>query len=69
MSRQSLGIYLRYKDLEERGIVQSRHQMALLQRKYGFPRPIRLNPKSSIFDEQEILDWIERRRRETGAAA
>jgi hypothetical protein len=50
---------LRYRDLKERGIVDSWAQLANLIRKCGFPAGRMLSPNCRIWDEQdEIEPWL-----------
>jgi predicted DNA-binding transcriptional regulator AlpA len=54
-----LPYYLRYRDLEQRQIVNSRAQLKYLQDNFGFPKPTKLGPRLAGWTEQQILGWLE----------
>ena len=54
--------YVRFVDLQERGIVGSRTQLRRLQDGENFPRGVLLAPNTRAWDEAEILAWLATRR-------
>jgi predicted DNA-binding transcriptional regulator AlpA len=53
---------LKFKDLKERQIVNSRMTLARWMQSQGFPQPIHLGPNSRAWDEAEIEAWLKGRR-------
>lgn len=54
---------LRFEDLKRRGIVRNWPQLGRLIRDHGFPSGWLLTPNARVWDEPEIEDWLEKRRR------
>lgn len=54
---------LRFVDLQERRIVANRTQLSRLIANSGFPRGFLLSANTRCWDEDEILDWLETRRK------
>jgi predicted DNA-binding transcriptional regulator AlpA len=54
-------ILLRFRQLKERGIVQSWPQLKRLQQLHGFPLGRMLSPNTRGWTEDEIDAWIESR--------
>jgi hypothetical protein len=54
--------YLSFADLDERGIVHNRTQLANLIKKQGFPPGILLSRRTRRWPWSEIQAWIEARR-------
>jgi len=52
---------LRFKDLQERGVVRSREQLKNLQKSYGFPLGRWMSPNTRVWTEGEVIDWLESR--------
>jgi hypothetical protein len=52
---------LRFKDLQERGIVKSREQLRQIQQNYGFPLGRWMTPNTRVWTEAEIAGWLESR--------
>lgn len=52
---------LRFKDLQQRGIVKSRAQLENLKKKYGFPLGRWMSPNCRVWFEDEVVSWIESR--------
>jgi predicted DNA-binding transcriptional regulator AlpA len=48
---------LRFKDLRERGVVNSWPQLKRLQEKHSFPMGRLISPNTRAWDEAEIEDW------------
>ena len=53
---------IRFKDLQERGIVQNWPQLGRLQNDHGFPRGFLLGSATRVFDEDEVNEWLEGRK-------
>ena len=51
-------VQLRFRDLQERGVVDSWPQLKRLQEKYGFPLGRMLAPNTRCWDEAEVDVWI-----------
>jgi hypothetical protein len=49
--------WLRYADLEARGLVNNRTQLKNLQTKYGFPKGRLLGPNTRAWTEEEVTAW------------
>jgi predicted DNA-binding transcriptional regulator AlpA len=56
-----LPTFNRFADLRARKIVNSRAQLENLKRNEGFPPGRLLSPNTRVWDEQEILDWLNSR--------
>lgn len=54
--------FLRYRDLEARGIVKNRMTLKRWMDAQAFPRPYRLGPNSVAWKESEIEEWAQQRR-------
>ena len=52
---------LRFKDLQERGVVNSREQLRLIQQNYGFPLGRWMTPNTRVWTEDEVAHWLESR--------
>jgi hypothetical protein len=51
-------IYLRYRNLVERGLVKSRQELKRLQDGQGFPLGRLLGPNARVWTDEEIMDYI-----------
>jgi len=49
---------IRFRDLQERGVVQNWPQLKRLVDSHGFPSGVYLGPNSRAWFEDEIADWI-----------
>jgi hypothetical protein len=60
----------RFADLRRRGIVSSRSDLLDKQRRYGFPKPIKLSERTAWWPAVEVHRWLEQRAalRDTNAA-
>jgi predicted DNA-binding transcriptional regulator AlpA len=56
---------VRYKYLEEEGIISNRMQLARAIEKYGFPQPLALGENTLAWELSEIEDWRKSRPRRT----
>ena len=54
-------VLLRFRDLKERGIVNTWPQLKRLQELHGFPPGKMLSPNTRAWIESEINAWIESR--------
>jgi predicted DNA-binding transcriptional regulator AlpA len=52
---------LRFRDLQERGIVKSWPQLKRLTEKYGFPKGRMISPNIRTWTEAEVDAWFESR--------
>lgn len=52
---------LKFKDLKERQIVNSRMTLRRWIDEHGFPAPLHLGPNSVAWDEEEIDGWLKSR--------
>ena len=59
--------YLRFRDLEKRGLFNNRTTLKRYIARHGFPRPYRLAGNRSIWREDEINEWLEARRESSSA--
>jgi predicted DNA-binding transcriptional regulator AlpA len=55
--------FLRFKQLQERGIVGDYASLSDLIKRHGFPPGFKLSHKVLIFDQDEVLAWLETKRR------
>jgi predicted DNA-binding transcriptional regulator AlpA len=55
--------FLRFKQLKEMGIVGDYQTLEDLVEKHGMPRGFKLSHKVLLFDEDEVLAWLETKRR------
>lgn len=53
------GQLLRYRDLEERGIVRNRVQLKNLVDRHGFPAGRMAGPNSRVWFAEEVYSWLE----------
>lgn len=53
--------YLRFSDLQERGIVGSRPTLARWVKSNGFPPGKHIGPNTRVWTEAEIQDWLSAR--------
>lgn len=63
--------FVRYKYLEEKGIISNRMQLGRAIEKYGFPKPIALGENTVAWALDEVEDWVKSRPRrapKTGAS-
>jgi predicted DNA-binding transcriptional regulator AlpA len=49
---------LRFRDLQERGVVRSWPQLKHLQQNHGFPIGKMLSANSRVWDEGEVDEWV-----------
>jgi predicted DNA-binding transcriptional regulator AlpA len=62
--------FVRYKYLEENGIISNRMQLARAIERYGFPKPVALGENTLAWPLEEVEAWIAARPRrapKTGA--
>ena len=52
---------LRFKNLQERDFVRSREQLSNLIETCGFPLGRWLSPNTRVWDEAEVLAWLQSR--------
>ena len=52
---------LRFKDLQQRGIVKNREQLENLKKNYGFPLGRWMSPNTRTWTEDEIAEWYQSR--------
>lgn len=57
---------IRFNDLQKAGIVKNRVTLSRWIDKYGFPSGFLIGPNSRGWYEQEIDDWLSRRRKISG---
>ena len=50
-----------YDDLEAKGIVRGRTDLARKQKHHGFPRPIKTGTRQATFLRSEVHDWLRER--------
>jgi predicted DNA-binding transcriptional regulator AlpA len=50
-----------YKDLVSAGLIRSRMDLHLKQRKHGFPKPIKLSTRTAWFPKSEVHRWLKQR--------
>ena len=55
--------FLRFKQLQEMGVASDYAVLYDLIKKHGFPPGFKLSHKVLIFDEDEVLIWLETKRR------
>jgi hypothetical protein len=55
--------FLRFKQLKEMGIVGDYQTLEDFTERQGFPVGFKLSHKVLIFDEDEVLAWVETKRR------
>lgn len=61
---------VRYKYLEDKGIISNRMQLARAIERYGFPKPIALGENTLAWHLEEVENWLKSRSRrspKTGA--
>lgn len=56
---------VRYRYLEEQGIISNRMQLARAIEKYGFPRPIAIGANTLAWEREEVETWLKSRPRRT----
>jgi predicted DNA-binding transcriptional regulator AlpA len=56
-----LPTYVRFRDLQQAGIVNSWEQLSNLIEDYDFPPGILLSPKARAWDIEDIQRWLARR--------
>lgn len=54
--------FVSFRTLKERGVVRSRKTLRRWQRNSGFPDEYEFGPRSNLFDESEINEWIDSQR-------
>jgi len=60
--------YLRFRDLQRRGVVQTRQTLHTWIKHYGFPAGYKIAPNSRVWREDEVEAWIaERAQAQEGA--
>jgi len=62
--------FVRYKYLEEHGIISNRMQLARAIERYGFPKPVALGENTIAWPLEEVEAWLASRPRrmpKTGA--
>lgn len=64
---QDTSVFLRFKDLQARGIVRARSTLTRYQQVYDFPKG-RLLGGARVWTEAEINDWLDSRPKENPAA-
>ena len=66
----SEGLY-RYKDLEAKGIVNGRVDLARKLKKHGFPKPIKVGDRQVAYLKAEVHAWLRKQaeQRDEGRAA
>jgi predicted DNA-binding transcriptional regulator AlpA len=57
--------FVRYKYLEEHGIISNRMQLARAIERYGFPKPVALGENTIAWPLEEVETWIASRPRRT----
>jgi len=57
--------FVRYKYLEENGIISNRMQLARAIERYGFPKPVALGENTLAWPLEEVEAWIAARPRRT----
>jgi predicted DNA-binding transcriptional regulator AlpA len=55
--------YLRFDDLKSRQIVKNRPTLYRWIKLHKFPEGILLGPNTRVWPEEEVVEWIETRRR------
>jgi predicted DNA-binding transcriptional regulator AlpA len=63
--------FVRYKYLEEKGIISNRMQLARAIERYGFPKPVALGENTLAWPLDEVQSWLKSRPRrvpKTGAS-
>jgi predicted DNA-binding transcriptional regulator AlpA len=50
--------FVRYKYLEDRGIISNRMQLARAIERYGFPKAIALGANTLAWDLDEVERWV-----------
>lgn len=53
--------YLRFKDLQSRGIVNNRVTLKNWIDRHGFPPGVKLGPNTRAWPEREVEAWIQAR--------
>ena len=51
-------VYLRFRDLQARGIVKNWMTLRRWIETEGFPRGIKLGPNTRAFPEDEVMQWL-----------
>ena len=57
--------FVRYKYLEEKGIISNRMQLARAIERYGFPKPVALGVNTLAWPLEEVEIWLKSRPRRT----
>jgi predicted DNA-binding transcriptional regulator AlpA len=55
--------FVRYKYLEENGIISNRMQLARAIERYGFPKPVALGENTLAWPLDEVENWLKSRPR------
>jgi predicted DNA-binding transcriptional regulator AlpA len=63
-----MAAFLRFHDLQKRGIVNNRVTLKRWQDREGFPRGIKLGPNTRVWAEDEIEAYLAKRRQQTETA-
>ena len=53
--------FVRYKYLEEKGIISNRMQLARAIERYGFPKPVALGENTLAWPLDEVESWLKSR--------
>ncbi|MGC2221500.1 MAG: AlpA family phage regulatory protein [Methylocella sp.] len=56
---------VRYRYLEQQGIISNRMQLARAIEKYGFPRPMAIGANTLAWEIDEVETWLKSRPRRT----
>ena len=51
----------RFEDLLRERIVSSRGNLNYLQKRFGFPRPVKTGLKTAWFPKSEVHEWLAKR--------
>jgi hypothetical protein len=62
----SLPVFIRFKELKARGIVQSWAELKALIDNCGFPTGRLLGPQTRVWETGEVADWLASRPTEKG---
>jgi hypothetical protein len=57
--------FVRYKCLEDNGIIFNRMQLARAIERYGFPKPVALGENTLAWHLEEVESWLKSRPRRT----
>jgi predicted DNA-binding transcriptional regulator AlpA len=54
------GVYS-FRDLQSLGLVKDRTDLQRKQKRYGFPKPIKLGDRQAAFLRTEVAGWVKER--------